>query len=138
MVELTPGRRRSRWPQFCQERLDGPGRTSASEEVVVTGQDRGVEREGKRHRRPIGRITWYPSSSGVCHVLVEPPRHDVDRIAVDEGMNDLDQAPTLLDRQAALSDDRRDARVEFVASLFPLVFGHQTLKLGACKCWTPL
>jgi hypothetical protein len=25
-----------------------------------------------------------------------------------------------------------------VASLFPLVFGHQTLKLGACKCWTPL
>lgn len=89
------------------EGVDGPGWTAAAEEVMVAGQDGGVESESECDRWPVSGITWNAPPSGRFVVRVDGPWNHLDRPVIDEGLHRLLELIGLLGRETALFDDER-------------------------------
>lgn len=87
------------------EGIDSPGGTTTAQEVMVTGQDGGVERQSERDRGPVSGITWNAPPSGCFVVGVDAPRDHLDRPVIDEGLHRLVELLGLLGRETALLDD---------------------------------
>ena len=113
------------------EGVDGPGGAAAAEEVMVAGQDGGVESESESHRWPVSGVTWNAPSSGCLMVRVDGPRNHLDRAVIDEGLHRLLELMGLLCRETALFDDEREPSAQLVLGFVPLLLGDDHPKVGA-------
>lgn len=112
------------------EGVDGPGGAAAAEEVMVAGQDGGVESESECHRWPVSGITWNAPPSGCFVVRVDGPRNHLDRPVIDEGLHRLLELMGLLGRETALFDDEREPAPQLVLGFVPLLLGDHHPQVG--------
>jgi hypothetical protein len=85
--------------QLTSQRLDRPGRAAASEEVVVAGEDGGVEDDRERDRRPVTRVAWHSAQSGGLQSSVSISRRNLGSSHIDQAAYGLLQSLALRGRE---------------------------------------
>ena len=109
-ISSAPSERGSRSAEFSPERLSRPGGAAAAEEVMIAGQDGGVEDEGERHRRPVAGIARNPPTGHRLPVLIEAARDDLDQPLGDESEHIVVQALGVVVIESSLFDDHSACR----------------------------
>jgi hypothetical protein len=116
--------------KLAPQRLDSPRGASASEEVVVAGQDAGVDDHREGHGRPVPPIAWDPPNSRLLQRRVYLAWDDLDGPRLNQAAHGLLQGEPLLSRQAALGFQDAKPPGKLVLGLVPLMFCDEDAEVG--------